>query len=41
MDEHVFRSKFVLRIVYTMVAVVLRKDVYRRIAGVNLEFNWN
>ena len=33
MHEHVFRAKFVLPIVYTMVAVVLREGVYSRIAG--------
>ena len=31
-DEQVFRAKFVLPIVYTTVAVVLREGVYRKIA---------
>ena len=30
-DEQVFRAKFVLPIVCTTVAVVLREDVYRKI----------
>ena len=32
MDEQVFLPKFVLPIVFTKVAVVLREDVYRKIA---------
>ena len=32
MDEQVFRAKFVLPIVYTTLAVVLREGVYRKIA---------
>ena len=32
MDEQVFRAKFVLLFVYTMVTVVLREGVSRKIA---------